>query len=128
MRGSRSATSVSAPGRPTLYSPKAIPESYFSFDWPKASSSGRYATPTAHPPARRGRERSAPTFSSALIFGASGCAARFVRSVRFAGVEGSLRRPACRVYRAPHRTLLLIPRAPGRFIRLECAHRLIIFC
>ncbi|HKI13019.1 MAG TPA: hypothetical protein VKA02_12940 [Candidatus Acidoferrum sp.] len=70
---------------------------------------------------------SGPTFSSTLILGASGCAARFVRPVRFAGVEGSLRRPACRVYRAPHRTLLIIPRAPGRFIRLECVHRLIIF-
>src|SRR5208337_4846611 len=38
-------------------------------------------------------DRSGPTFSSAPPFGASGRAARFVRPVRFAGVEGSWHPP-----------------------------------
>jgi hypothetical protein len=47
---------------------------------------------SCHPacPERSRRERSDPIFSSAPHHGACGRAARFVRPVRFAGVEGSL--------------------------------------
>ena len=74
----RSISCISRKGCPFL---PASPRFRAALEWAHLAA----AFPFYHP------ERSDPIFSSAPLFGESGRGARFVRPVRFAGAEGSLR-------------------------------------
>ena len=77
--------------------------------WDHSSSLGgrKFSSDKQAAPHRCHPERSGPIFFCAPNYGVSGRAARFVRPVRFAGVEGSLLLlPSCRA--TPKRKLPML--------------------
>jgi len=91
-------------------------------DWRAATFA---ASPPCHPacPERNRRDRSGPIFSSAPPSGASGRAARFVRPVRFAGVEGSWQYSSTKRWRVGRRWVCSSPAVSSRPQRSDLLFR-----